>query len=73
MSILGRRLLLVSRVQRGDACPGLKGERGSNLVVCGALLHRVIAIKDQIGSYGQRQDRLKRLVPPPTHQKIDVG
>ena len=72
-SILGRRLLLVSRVQRGGACSGLKRERGSNLVICGALLHWVIAIKDQIGSYGQRQDKMKRLVPPPTHWKTDVG
>lgn len=62
----GRRLLLV-KVQ-GDA--GAEGNRGSSLVVCGLSCGH--SAKDQIGSYSQRQDRLKRLVPPPTHQENNV-
>lgn len=47
MSILGRMLLMVNGVHRRDAWHRLQGKWGSNLLNCGALLHCLIAIKDQ--------------------------
>lgn len=65
MSILRGVLLLVGGVHRRDACYRLQCEWGGNLLICGALLHCIIPIKDQTVSYWWRQDSLMRLALPP--------
>lgn len=60
-SILGRILLRVGGVHRGHACGGLQAEWGGDLLVCGALLHQFIAIKEQTGSCRQRQSNFNEI------------